>query len=232
LRPHRAPRRAAMSGRWCCGWRVRMSRGVTASTASSRRSASPWRRQRSGRSSRTRASTLRPGGTARAGPSSCDPRRKRSWRWTSSPPTCSTAPRCTSWPSSSTLAAGSGVLGATEHPVRSWVVQQARNLLMDLGEQADRVKFMIRDRGSNFAAAFDAGPRRRWHPDRALQHPGAPHERDRRTLDRGMPPRTLGPHPHLEPGPPAADPARLRNPPQSAPASPLSERRRAAETAT
>jgi len=26
---------------------------------------------------------------------------------------------------------------------------------MDLGEQADRVKFMIRDRGSNFTAAFD-----------------------------------------------------------------------------
>jgi transposase InsO family protein len=27
---------------------------------------------------------------------------------------------------------------------------------MDLGEQADRVKFMIRDRGPNFTAAFDA----------------------------------------------------------------------------
>ena len=27
---------------------------------------------------------------------------------------------------------------------------------MDLGEQAERVKFMIRDRGSNFTAAFDA----------------------------------------------------------------------------
>jgi transposase InsO family protein len=27
---------------------------------------------------------------------------------------------------------------------------------MDLGEQAQRVKFMIRDRGSNFTAAFDA----------------------------------------------------------------------------
>jgi hypothetical protein len=26
---------------------------------------------------------------------------------------------------------------------------------MDLGEQAHRVKFMIRDRGSNFTAAFD-----------------------------------------------------------------------------
>src|ERR1039457_266345 len=34
--------------------------------------------------------------------------------------------------------------------------QQARNLLMDLDEQADRVRFMIRDRGSSFTAAFDA----------------------------------------------------------------------------
>src|ERR1035438_10054617 len=101
-------RRAAVSGRWCCGWRARMSRGVTAaSTANSRCSALTWRRQRSGRSSRTPASALRPAATARAGPNSCDPRHKRSWRWTSSPPTCSTAPRCTSWPSSSTVAAGS-----------------------------------------------------------------------------------------------------------------------------
>ena len=28
--------------------------------------------------------------------------------------------------------------------------------MMDLGEQAYRVKFMVRDRGSNFTAAFDA----------------------------------------------------------------------------
>jgi len=34
--------------------------------------------------------------------------------------------------------------------------QQARNLIMDLGGQADRVRFMIRDRGSNFTTAFDA----------------------------------------------------------------------------
>jgi hypothetical protein len=27
---------------------------------------------------------------------------------------------------------------------------------MDIGDQADRVKFMIRDRGSNFTTAFDA----------------------------------------------------------------------------
>jgi putative transposase len=48
------------------------------------------------------------------------------------------------------------ILGVALHPTGEWTAQQARNLIMDLGEQAYRVKFMIRDRGSNFTAAFDA----------------------------------------------------------------------------
>jgi len=48
------------------------------------------------------------------------------------------------------------ILGITLHPTGEWTAQQARNLLIDLDEQAHRVKFMIRDRGSNFTAAFDA----------------------------------------------------------------------------
>jgi transposase InsO family protein len=48
------------------------------------------------------------------------------------------------------------ILGVTLHPTGEWTAQQARNLITDLGEQAHRVKFMIRDRGSNYTAAFDA----------------------------------------------------------------------------
>jgi putative transposase len=48
------------------------------------------------------------------------------------------------------------VLGATEHPVQSWVVQQARNLLMDLDDAGMSVKFVLHDRDASFTAAFDA----------------------------------------------------------------------------
>jgi putative transposase len=48
------------------------------------------------------------------------------------------------------------VLGATEHPVQSWVVQQARNLLMDLGYAGTRAKFVLHDRDASFMQAFDA----------------------------------------------------------------------------
>jgi putative transposase len=48
------------------------------------------------------------------------------------------------------------ILGVTPHPTGDWTTQQARNLIMDPGGQAERMKLMIRDRGSNFTAAFDA----------------------------------------------------------------------------
>ena len=48
------------------------------------------------------------------------------------------------------------VLGATENPVQYWVVQQARNLLMDLEDAGTRVKFVLHDRDASFTAAFEA----------------------------------------------------------------------------
>ena len=46
------------------------------------------------------------------------------------------------------------VLGATEHPSQPWVVQQARNLLMDLDDAAIQAKFVPHDRDASFSAAF------------------------------------------------------------------------------
>ena len=35
-------------------------------------------------------------------------------------------------------------------------MQQARNLALSLGERSEDIKFLLRDRGSNFTASFDA----------------------------------------------------------------------------
>jgi putative transposase len=48
------------------------------------------------------------------------------------------------------------VLGTTTNPDGTWTAQAARNFPMNLGDHADRFRFLIRDRGGQFADVFDA----------------------------------------------------------------------------
>ena len=47
-------------------------------------------------------------------------------------------------------------VACTSTPDGPWMLQQARNLLMDLDDRCERVRFLIHDRDAKFSRAFDA----------------------------------------------------------------------------
>src|SRR5664280_225347 len=104
------------------------------------------------------------------------------------------------------------IVGVTAHPDNAWVTQQARNLLMDLIQRAESIKFLLRDRDTKFTAV---GIRIVRSP---ILIPTA--DRDHGTLDRQLPPRTARPHVDLEPTTSTEGSPRIRSSSQRAPPTP------------
>jgi putative transposase len=107
--------------------------------------------------------------------------------------------------------------GVTANPAGEWTVQQARNLALSPGERSGDIRFLIRDRGSNFTRPFDAvflatGAR--------ILRTAVQTLRDLRTPRRHPAPRA--PRPRADPrrGTPARRPGRIPAALQHGPAAP------------
>ena len=113
------------------------------------------------------------------------------------------------------------VLGVTRYPSGAWVTQCARNLVMDLDEAGGSFRFLIRDRDTRYATAFDtvladAGVEVVKTPPQA---PRANAHAERWAGTNGTP-RVHRPAPDRRPPAPDGGAGRVRRPLQPAPAAP------------
>jgi hypothetical protein len=82
--------------------------------------------------------------------------------------------------------------GVTAHPDSAWVTQQARNLLLVLGERGRPVRFLLRDRDAKFCRSVDDVFRSEGAQVLLTPVRGADRKRLRRTVGRHRPRRVPG----------------------------------------